>query len=318
MDNVNNNTVDTTSPLVREEMAAFITYYDNVMKASLKTVSDAFIEQNKLLNNTLNKMAVAFNDIAIKTESNTLAIKNGLSDLSYQATRTGGLISELNNNVVEAASTISNSAELLKTTMYNVAKKQREAMASARINPIFHSTTSNKDRLLWAEKMRHEIAKICIEENTDEDGVYNIIYNEIESSSGYDLDKLLNEYRITVDSNATMMDMIVNSNELKLMFNNSVNNRHYIRRVKELKNSANSSSMKSITQKYFGKSTLPGRQYKAIYKIMGIDRPTYMAEAIKKYGLSKHAKMGDVLAYDHDMLKEYEKAVIKYKTQRDF
>ena len=331
--NKNTTPVNTSTPITREEMIAYLTAFSEASKKfyvdKAKEFTDVYTTQTKLLSEAIDKMTLKYDNVtnAIKGHGDMLKMLNdnfvvGANSLLEKYTESNSTATRLENAFTDYI--ISNREAINKMT--EIAGGQKETMdiisnaieseqraAKSKVDPIFYSTIAAKKRQSWIHKVQGEISNVSITQNIDEPLVYKKLYSDMKVD-GYDVTALFEKYK-KIDKNATkMFDMIVCSDVLR---NNMA--KHILRYQNDgfkaraaAKARGNFKEMDSIMKKYFGASCNSGRRYQAIYSIMGIDRDKYMEYARNKYHLSKYAKMSDALHYDKDMLKKFEEAVIKF------
>ena len=321
---LNNSTeiMDYNNPLTREEMIAYSTVLVDANNKKLDSIANFYKEQNKILAAAVKDLAASMISIVGEVRNQGTALYEIKNELSGFA-----------NSQEEIKSSIDKAAETFKTVSFTIDKRQREAINENNkpINPLFFSTKDARFNSLWIEKVRGDIANICIDLNKDKGRMYKDLYKAM-NDEGYDLNSLLSEYRKSYP-NASMLEMICASDAMRNMFCIKINS-HAFKSIMKKKNgtmnpinqettdkirrksSTRSDCMKNIVNKYFGVNKLPTAYYKKIYSFMGIDNASkYVSEAKKKYNLTKYSHMADVLAREPEMLAKFEEAIIRFILQ---
>lgn len=133
-------------------------------------------------------------------KNNQLAINKIIEDLTKTIDRNSSAIEALANEV----------------------KNGRLASDKKSENPLFYSTISAAEMSKWKKNILRNVTTICINKDRNEGDAYNTIYDGMKNA-GYDVAKLIKEYRRLVDPNAAIIDMCSHSDILRLAFQNQIN-----------------------------------------------------------------------------------------------
>ena len=192
------------------------------------------------------------------------------------------------------------------------------AKLEAKVNPLFHSSLSSAQQLLWIDSIKGKIADICLDSSARNIGpVYKWVYAKMREEN-YDLGALLKEYRSQFNNpDATTLTMIASSGELRQCFLNCLN-KYYYRKEQRKGTGRNSRTVMicpdkvtAIVKRMTGGKKPYGRNYHKAFELAGIDKQTTIENAKKKYGLSR-CSLGYAISKDPALMRKLNSAVNKY------
>lgn len=294
--------IDVTTPLGNNELASFM----KIMRGN---------DGNEIANVLLEALE---KNMALENKRNDAICKR--FDAQTEA------INVLNSTLTKVLKAISSNTDVMRTVIDKqptivVNPPENKTDVKSAVNPLFYSSIPVKDCKLWAEKVRGEIAKICMEEKVEKALIYKQIYASMERS-GYDISKLLTEYK-ELNPNGNKITMVACSDALRESFSKYVNSyahKQIVNKLKEQMVSKNHLSaeamfcpenVKQIVRRFAGTDNPSGSDFSRAYKLLDLNKDEYLAEAKKRIGY-KNVSIGYAIGTNPAMVTRLDNAVTAY------
>lgn len=299
-----NTATDAMNPLTTEEIDLFKSMFmpaaqdTSVAKISNDTITcfanaiDAFsaaIKKNNEIAETLKSMRLA------QREQNTV-----INSIQTVVEKLATAYTDSVSSVDKISAAITKNGELSRKQQYAIHGKSKKE-----INPLFYNTMSGESQELWKDKYKGMVSGKCLDEKVNKEDVYKELYNAMKKD-GYDVEKLLAEYRNQINKSATPMDMIVNSDALRNCFEKRANISSHVRMVNNMKKQVTKSSVSKKAVTYEIANACPaeiheiartlsrgkrpsGKTYRNVMNILvknGVNVDSLIKSTSKKYKLS--------------------------------
>ena len=268
-----NEVLDVKTPLSNEEIATFM------MLKGFGADNDKFYEAQKCQIETTEKMLSVVRGSASEITKKL--------DLLLEAI---GALTASQNELIKSLSAVNN--------------VQSVPVVAKKVNPLFYSTMKPADQNLWVDKVKGEIAKMCLEKGNNRPMLYKSLYNDMKAS-GYDIDALLKEYKADNPS-ATQLNMMAASDALRECFEKKINVRVHNAMISEYKNKAVEKphvtkgrkykalrgysypqEIMEIAGRFNGGEPMSKYDYARAYRLLGVNTKDLVKSVEKKYGIKR-------------------------------
>ena len=362
-------TTDITTPIDREEMAAYMTYCNdsnkNNTEVMMRFMKECLDNQDRKFNTVIDNMVEAiFNRMSDLTESIDKSSANIAQSIALTVGKMLECLVKVNDdnfsryassieqildfqnkgfkNITtvqsEIVSAITNAADMARKQIYAITNKpdvNKVNIKQNTSNNLFYTTWDADRQALWVETAIGEIAKICLDERKSKDVVYKEI-STVFKQNGYDIDKLLKEYR-KMKPDASVLQMIAASGEIRGEFSIYINHRVHNKIVNTLKTSNASTIVKptvksdkkltfsmevkrcpdnvlKIVQRLNGGKKPSSRVYKKAYDLIGIDTDEIVKTTAKRLNVSD-VSVAYAIGTNPILVTMLDKAVTEYLNQ---
>lgn len=289
-----NEVLDVKTPLSNEEIATFM------MLKGFGADNDKFYEAQKCQVETTEKMLSV--------------IRSSASDITKKL-----------DFLLEAIGALTASQNELVKSLSAINNVQSVPVVTKKANPLFYSTMKPADQNLWVDKVKGEIAKMCLEKGNNRPMLYKSLYNDMKAS-GYDIDALLKEYKADNPS-ANQLNMMAASDALRECFEKKINVRVNNAMINDYKNkTAEKTSVvkgekyqalhaysypqeiMDIARRFNGGKPMSKYDYARAYKLLGVSTKDLVKSVEKKYGV-KNVTIPFAISTDKKLVEKF-KAVM--------